>query len=136
MKKSIILLFACIVAAVAVAQQLAKVSSALASVHTAPAFSWSETTFDFGKTKAGEPVTHKFTFTNAGSEALLITSVVPSCGCTVADYSKDPIPANGSGYIKATYNAAKPGVFSKTVTVHANTSEATVLLTIKGEVAE
>jgi hypothetical protein len=38
--------------------------------------------------------------------------------------------------VKATYNAAKAGVFSKTVTISANTSESSVLLTIKGEVVE
>jgi hypothetical protein len=135
MKKSIILLFAFVVAAVAVAQQLASTKPAAHPI-AGSAFLWAETTFDFGKINVGVPVTHKFTFSNSGSESLVITSVTASCGCTVAEYSKDPIPAGGSGFVKATYNAVKPGVFSKTVTINANTDEAAVLLTIKGEVVE
>jgi Protein of unknown function (DUF1573) len=40
----------------------------------------------------------------------------------------------GSGFIKATYNAAAPGAFNKTVTVTANIESGFVQLTIKGEV--
>jgi hypothetical protein len=100
------------------------------------AFAWTGTTFDFGKIKQNKPVTHKFTFTNTGNTPLVITSVQASCGCTVTDYSKDPIEAGTEGYVKATYNAAVLGQFTKTVTVNANTEEGTVLLTIKGEVVE
>ncbi|MCK6617208.1 MAG: DUF1573 domain-containing protein [Cyclobacteriaceae bacterium] len=135
MEKSITLLFALVVAVVSVAQQLASVEAAGSSKHGS-VFSWTETTHDFGKIKAGVEVSYNFTFSNTGDDVLLITSVVPSCGCTITDYSKDPIPSGGKGYVKATYRAAKPGVFSKTVTVHANTAEGKVILTVKGEVTE
>lgn len=99
-------------------------------------FAWAATTFDFGKIKVNKPVTHKFTFTNTGDAPLVITSVQASCGCTVTEYSKDPIPSGSEGFVKATYNAAKVGVFNKTVTVNANTEEGVVQLSIKGEVVE
>lgn len=97
-------------------------------------FAWVQTSFDFGKIKAGIPVTHEFKFTNSGDAPLVITSVQASCGCTVAEYSKEPIPSGGQGFVKATYNAAKAGVFTKTVTINSNTQDGVVLLTIKGEV--
>ncbi|HEY9048658.1 MAG TPA: DUF1573 domain-containing protein [Ohtaekwangia sp.] len=97
-------------------------------------FAWTQTTFDFGKIKANAPVTHEFKFTNSGDSPLVITSVQASCGCTVAEYSKDPIPSGAQGFVKATYNAAKVGVFTKTVTINSNTDAGVVLLTIKGEV--
>lgn len=100
------------------------------------AFGWEKTEHDFGTIAKDVPVTHKFTFTNKGNAPLIITSVKASCGCTVADYSKDPIGPGESGYVKATYNAATSGVFSKTVTVNANTSEGVVLLGIKGIVKQ
>jgi hypothetical protein len=100
------------------------------------AFAWTVTTFDFGKIKVSKPVTHKFTFTNTGDSPLIVTSVQASCGCTVTEYSKDPIPQGAEGFVKATYNAAKVGVFTKTVTVNANTEDGIVQLTIKGEVIE
>ena len=65
-----------------------------------------------------------------------IESHQASCGCTVTKYSKDPISPGSSGYVTATYNAAKVGVFTKTVTVNANTDGNPVVLTIKGEVIE
>ena len=99
-----------------------------------PDFAWVETAYDFGAIKHNQPVTHEFRFTNNGSEPLIITSVQASCGCTVAKYSKDPIPAGGEGFVTATYNAATLGVFNKTVTVNANTQDRAVVLSIRGEV--
>lgn len=100
------------------------------------AFNWEKTEHDFGTIKKDVPVSHKFTFTNKGNVPLVITSVEASCGCTVTDYSMDPIAPGGTGYVKATYNAAKAGVFSKTVSVNANTADGAVRLGIKGIVQE
>jgi len=100
------------------------------------AFSWAQTVFDFGSIPKNVPVTHTFKFTNNGKDPLIISSVQASCGCTVTDYSKDPILPGGSGYVKATYDAAKIGVFNKTVTVNANTDGDAVQLTVKGTVVE
>src|ERR1700755_2874818 len=62
--------------------------------------------FDFGKIKQGTPVTHEFKFTNTGKVPMIITNVQASCGCTTPDWTKDPVPPGGEGFIKATYNAA------------------------------
>lgn len=99
-------------------------------------FHWTATTFEFGKIKKGVPVSHEFTFTNRGQTPLIISSVKASCGCTVTSYSKDPIQAGMEGFVKATYNAASAGQFTKTVSIQANTDDAIVQLTIKGEVVE
>ncbi len=99
-----------------------------------PVFSWKVTVHDFGKIPLNKPVTHEFRFTNSGDSPLIISSVQASCGCTVTDYSKDPIPPGSEGFVKATYNAATAGIFTKTVTVNANSDEGTVRLMIKGEV--
>jgi hypothetical protein len=101
-----------------------------------PAFSWDVTAYDFGKIQLNNPVTHEFKFINTGDAPLVISSVQASCGCTVAEYSKDPIPPGAQGFVKATYNAAKRGVFTKTVTINANAEESIVQLIIKGEVVE
>lgn len=90
--------------------------------------------FDFGKIKQGTPVTHEFKFTNTGKVPMIITNVQASCGCTTPDWSKEPVPAGGKGFIKATFNAAAPGAFNKAVTVTANIPNGSVQLFIKGEV--
>lgn len=90
--------------------------------------------FDFGKIKQGVPVTHEFKFTNTGKAPIVITNAQPSCGCTIPDWSKDPIPPGGKGYVKATYNAAAPGAFDKSITVMANVENGVVMLRFHGEV--
>ena len=99
-------------------------------------FDWEATAHDFGKVKLNNPVTHQFKFVNNSDEPLIISSVQASCGCTVTQYTKDPVPPGGNGFVSATYNAAKEGVFSKTVTVNANTEKGSFQLTIKGEVGK
>lgn len=99
-------------------------------------FKWDEQSFDFGNVRKGQPVTHEFEFTNNGSAPLIITGVKPSCGCTTPEWTKEPVPAGGTGYIKATYNAAATGAFNKTITVTSNAGGDPVVLTIKGEVKE
>lgn len=99
-------------------------------------FEWDSTTHDFGVIELNQPAEHTFEFKNKGDAPLIIQSVKASCGCTVANYSKDPIGIDEKGFVKATYNSAKHGPFVKTVTVVANTGEDAVVLTLKGEVSE
>ena len=99
-------------------------------------FNWETTTHDFRKVALNKPVTHEFNFVNNSDQPLIISSVQASCGCTVTKYTKDPVPPGGKGFVSATYNAAKEGVFSKTVTVNANTEAGSFQLTIKGEVVK
>jgi hypothetical protein len=137
MKNIALTLFALMLAGCALAQVVAVNSrtSALPSADNA-VFKWTLKEYDFGKIKVGVPVNHEFTFTNLGDVPLVISSVQASCGCTVTSYSKDPIQPGSQGFVKATFNAAKVGQFTKTVTVNANTDDGAVLLTIKGEVVE
>lgn len=136
MRKTTFILIGAFCALAAMTQTRAAHVAGIADFLGTPVFNWVATNFNFGKIKVNKPVNHTFTFTNTGSEPLVITSVKASCGCTVAEYSKDPIPANGEGFVKATYNAANKGVFNKTVTIIANTEQSEVVLTIKGEVVD
>ncbi len=98
--------------------------------------SFKTTQHDFGKIKelAGV-VTYKFSFTNTGSEPLVIERVKASCGCTSTDWTKKPIPAGGKGFVAATYNPKnRPGRFSKSVSVTTNSERKTNVLRITGEV--
>jgi hypothetical protein len=117
--------------------QDAAVSTSSANIGSSTAaFSWAETSYDFGKTKVGIPVSYEFRFTNTGMVPLIITSVKASCGCTLTAYTKDPVSKDASGFVRATYNAAKAGKLNKTVAVYANTGEGVIQLTVKGEIIE
>ena len=74
-------------------------------------------TIDFGKIKQGVPQKGTFTVTNISKEPLIIEQANPTCGCTISDYTKEPIAPGKSGVINATYNAAAMGHFEKHLTV-------------------
>jgi hypothetical protein len=96
---------------------------------------WATDTHDFGEIEKGKPVSYEFTFVNTTKETVLITNVKPSCGCTATNYTKTPIKPGEKAVIEATYNAASPGVFQKTVSVTTNDENAAPkVLTIKGKV--
>jgi hypothetical protein len=132
MKKLILLFMLALGAGMAAAQQ---VTASVTTKEAVAVFTWDEQSFDFGKVAKGKPVTHQFEFTNTGNAPLLITGVKASCGCTTPEWTKEPIEPGSTGFIKAIYNAANAGVFTKTVTVTSNAGSA-VILTIKGEVAD
>jgi hypothetical protein len=89
---------------------------------------------DFGNIPQGIPASYTFVFKNTGKEPLIITNAAAGCGCTTPDWTKEPIKSGQKGYVKATFNAASAGTFTKTVTVMSNGKKSTVNLTIKGEV--
>lgn len=96
---------------------------------------WTVTTYDFGKIQQGKQVSAEFEFTNSSMIPLIITSVQPSCGCTVADYPKEPVQPGTGGKIVVTFNAASSGTFQKSILVNSNATEGYQTLIIKGEVA-
>ena len=96
---------------------------------------WKSETIDVGTIPQNTPKPIVFEFKNTGKTAVIVTNVQGSCGCTATDYTKTPIAPGKSGTVTATYNAANPGVFTKTVSVTTNADTAVKVLTIKGTVA-
>ena len=97
-------------------------------------FKFNEEKHDFGKIPQGTPVTTLFEFTNVGKEPLILTEVRPTCGCTIADYTKTPVKNGEKGIIKITYNAAVAAPFNKTIVVTSNAKTPTKYLNIVGDV--
>ena len=94
-----------------------------------------EQSFDFGTLEEGEKVEHLFKFTNTSTNPLTISNARGSCGCTVPEWPKEPIPPGGRGEIKVKFDSkGKKGKQSKTVTLTANTIPANTMLTINSEV--
>ena len=60
-------------------------------------FKFNEEKHDFGKIPQGKPVTTEFVFTNIGKEPLILSEVRPTCGCTIADYTKTPVKSGEKG---------------------------------------
>lgn len=95
-----------------------------------------KTTHNFGQFPEKSPVvTCVFTYQNVGDAPLVINQAIGSCGCTVPEYTKEPVQPGQKGEIKVTYNGTgkRTGHFSKTVSVHSNGKVEIVRLTIEGE---
>jgi hypothetical protein len=89
---------------------------------------------DYGTVKQGGDGNCVFKFKNTGNEVLILSDVRKSCGCTTPTWSKEPILPGQNGEIKVGYNTNNIGNFSKNITVISNANNATVVLTIKGNV--
>ncbi|MCY4781333.1 DUF1573 domain-containing protein [Sphingobacterium sp. UT-1RO-CII-1] len=91
-------------------------------------------THDFGTIPYNKPASYDFKFTNTGTAPIILSEVRPSCGCSVAEFTKTPIKPEESGTISVTYNAATKGPFTKQFTVKSNTKTPVKTLTVKGTV--
>ena len=99
------------------------------------AVNFSKSEHDFGKVISTSENTYRFAFTNTGTEPLIIENAAGSCGCTVPEYPKAPIPPGGTGEIKVVYKPnGQSGAQQKTVTVTANTEPNQTVLRIKADV--
>lgn len=80
-------------------------------------------------------VSYDFVFTNVGKSPIVIHQAIASCGCTVPDYTFDPIMPGEKGKITVTYDGTtrKPGVFRKSITVHNNGKNSPIRIYIEGE---
>jgi len=100
-----------------------------------PAMEFSTIDHDFGTINEGDIVEHTYAFKNTGAAPLIIQSAQGSCGCTVPDWSKEPIPAGGTGFVKAKFDTnGKTNAQNKTVTVTANTWPKQTVLRFKAMV--
>ena len=94
-----------------------------------PVLSFEEKEHDFGELKEGEKVSYTYHFTNTGNASLIISSVVPGCGCTVADFTRTPVPPQKEGKVTITFDTKdKQGMVRKSVRVQANTYPAETVL--------
>lgn len=84
---------------------------------------WVDTLINIGTLKQGEKRTITFTCKNIGNKPLLLTDVAPTCGCTVADYTKEAILPGKLGTVKANFDSKKfCGQINKTVIANSNTT--------------
>mgnify|MGYP001499202093 FL=1 len=95
----------------------------------------SEANFDFGKLKKGDHVEHIYEVTNTGTNPLIISQVKPGCGCTVPDYTKDPILPGQKGKITLKFDSTNfDGLVNKQAEVYANVEKAPIVLTFSADI--
>lgn len=105
-------------------------------------------TKEFGKLRQGDVGTYDFPFVSDGEDALVITGVKPSCGCTKAEvmlvddagakqpYTKGAPIAIGQKFVLETEinTEGRQGNFSPTVSIFANDARGTFNVRLSAEV--
>jgi hypothetical protein len=100
-----------------------------------PVMEFSRNEHDFGVIDQGDKVTYTFNFKNTGEADLLILAARGSCGCTIPEYSKDPVKPGDSGKIKVLFNSAgKSGHQMKSVNITTNTAAGKEKLIIRASI--
>ncbi|SHK09252.1 DUF1573 domain-containing protein [Epilithonimonas mollis] len=96
---------------------------------------FSETDHNFGDIKKGEKVEHIYEVTNTGKNPLIISNVKPGCGCTVPDYTKEPILPGQKGKITLHFDSTNfDGSVYKSADVFLNVEKAPVKLTFSANI--
>ena len=100
-----------------------------------PNFNFEKVLHDFGQLVDGEKVSFSFKFTNSGNAPLIISNAKGSCGCTVPNWSRNPIAPGESGSIDVTFDSSgRSGKQNKAITLTANTNPSRKVLNITSEV--
>ena len=100
-----------------------------------PVIEFATTDHDFGTVTEGQKVSFTYSVKNTGAAPLIIQNAQPSCGCTVPEWTKTPIPVGGTGFVKAEFDTkGKSGVNNKTITVTSNAWPKTATLKFKAMV--
>lgn len=112
-----------------------KTTKVIAPKVQGPGLSFESEIIDYGTIEHKADGARQFTFTNNGTEPLLIKNAQGSCGCTVPTWPKEPIAPGATAVIGVKYDTNRPGPFTKTITLTSNATDATSkVLTIKGTV--
>lgn len=96
---------------------------------------FSETDHNFGDIKKGEKVEHIYEVTNTGTNPLIISNVKPGCGCTVPDFTKEPILPGKKGKITLHFDSSNfDGSVYKAADVFMNVEKAPVKLNFSANI--
>jgi len=100
-----------------------------------PHISFDTLRHDFGTIIDGEMVVCYFEYNNSGKSDLVINSVDATCGCTLPDWSREPLKKGASEPLKIIFDTTgRSGSQRKVVTVMSNASNSIVRLMITANV--
>lgn len=96
-----------------------------------------KTEVNFGKLKVGQSFSHKFEFTNGGTQNLVIQGVKSDCNCIKFKASAPSYKPGEKGYVELTYNPATEGKVEEKVTILTNADKHNFdHLVLKGKVSD
>lgn len=109
--------------------------SATVDSTSAPIMTFESSTYEFKKITSGQKVSYSFKFKNTGTTPLIISNAQATCGCTVPEYPRSPVPPGAEGSINVVYDSAgQTGMQAKIITLTSNAYPTTTQLVLKGQV--
>ncbi|MGE0090495.1 MAG: DUF1573 domain-containing protein [Bacteroidales bacterium] len=91
--------------------------------------------YDFGDLTQGEKASVTFKFKNTGTADLLILDAYSTCGCTIPEYSNQPVASGEEGKVEVVFDSAnRSGLQNKTITLKINNHQGEKSLWIKANV--
>lgn len=96
-----------------------------------PKIEFINTVHDYGQITQGASGDGEFKFKNVGSEALILTNVSASCGCTVPSWPREPIMPGQESVIKVRYDTGRIGGIGKAITVFSNSVDGNERITLR-----
>ena len=136
MKTRYITLFAALAAALFASAGLAAQGSSGETRPEEEVVRFEEKIHDFGDILLSDKsVSCKFNFTNISKKPVVVHNVVSSCGCTVPQWTREPVMPGKTGTIEVTFkNDQGAYPFSKSITAYISGINRPVILHIKGVV--
>lgn len=93
---------------------------------------FSDTQLDLGNIREGQEKEIVYRYKNIGDKPLVLFNVSPGCGCTIADYSQEPLgPGEGDSIMARFDSKGKEGSYIKNIRVNCNTEEKVYNLSFK-----
>ena len=94
------------------------------------------TAINYGTIEKGADGQRTFEFTNVSREPIVVLTVTVYCGCTVPDWTNEPILPGNKGSITIEYDTQRVGKFAKEVKVKTSGSEEETRLVFWGNVID
>ena len=85
-----------------------------------------EDKYEFGDIILGDVIELIFEFKNSGNAPLILQDVKTTCGCTVPEWPRAPLPPGATAELRVKFNSAgKVGIQNKVITVISNATNQT-----------
>ena len=96
---------------------------------------FTESSKNFGDITQGDVVEHTFKYENTGSQPLILSNVLVTCGCTAINWPRDPVAPGKSAEITVRFDSkGKNGAQNKIITVVSNAVNPREKVSIKANV--